>query len=55
MNHLSILFYYIEFSVTLNYTEYQLEGKKIKAKMAQQKNNFLQPLNYGLTNSKEIS
>lgn len=55
MNHLSILFYYINFSVTLNYTEYQLERKKIKAKVGEQKNNFLPPFNHSLTNSKEIS
>lgn len=45
MTHLSILFYYTEFSVTLNDTKYKLEGKKIEAKMDQLKNNFLQPIN----------
>lgn len=45
MTHLSILFYYKEFSVTLNDTKYKLEGKKIEAKMDQLKNNFLQPIN----------
>lgn len=45
MTHLSILFYYTEFSVPLNDTKYKLEGKKIKAKMDQLKNNFLQPIN----------